>query len=377
MRLSSMKLRSLAAATAGILITALAPSVLVPAAHASPAAEHSAAVALPVPAGSYLAVVDRGPNAEYGGINPRSQRLEVVSPTGETRTVYTRAVSRKYGGFVLLDWSVDGRTALLTATEKSGSRAIVVDVETGSVQQLVVPLLQTAVLDPAGTGILAATWKGRRSSTMVLDRISWNGARTRLLDSTSGTITPGRNGTVLTTSAQRGRVQLLLSTTDGAVVHRFRGAGYCTPVRWWDATRLLEMCKQGDLYLVDPATGGSERLTKDHGRGDYGHLDARSVGSRLYVQVAGACGYSFVAKVSDGTTRPLRVPGAVGNVIMVNTVGDDLVLMHASSCDGDRPRSMLSLFDPVHHEETPLLVLGKHEAFGGIRVLGEVRASAY
>ena len=44
---------------------------------------------------------------------------------------------------------------------------------------------------------------------------------------------------------------------------------------------------------------------------------------------------------------------------------------------GDRPRSVLSMFDPVHHDETPLLTLGRHEDFGGIRVLGEVRATAF
>ena len=77
------------------------------------------------------------------------------------------------------------------------------------------------------------------------------------------------------------------------------------------------------------------------------------------------------------STKPLRVPGAVGNVIMVDAVGQDLVLEHAASCDGDRPRAVLGLFDPVQHTEQTLVRLGKHEAFGGIRVLGEVRASGY
>ena len=246
-----MKLRSLLAATVGALVVSSAPAAPAPVRQVS-------ASAASVSAGSYLAVVEHGPDAEYGGIDPRTQRLVLVSATGATRTVYTRAVSRKLGGFVLLDWSVDGRTALLTATEKSGSRAIVVDVETGAVLELAVPLLQTAVLDPAGTGILASTWKGRRSNTMVLDRISWSGVRTRLLDATSGSITPGRDGTVLTTGAKHGRIQLLLSTSTGAVVNRFRGEGYCTPVRWWDDTQLLEMCgDHSNLYLVDPATGSS------------------------------------------------------------------------------------------------------------------------
>jgi hypothetical protein len=373
-----MILRSLVAAAAAALIVPLVIASDSTAGAAAAPVQPATSSAGAVPAGSYLAVVERGPNAEYGGINARTQRLVLVSATGETRTVYTRAVSHKYGGFTLLDWSVDGRTALLTVTEKSGSQVIVVDVETGATQALAVPLLQTAVLDPAGSGILASTWKNGHSNTMVLDRISWSGARTRLLDSINGNIMPGRNGTVLTSGSEHGRVQLLLSTSTGAVVSRFRGDGYCTPVRWWDDTRLLETCgNHSNLYLVDPATGSADQLTSEHGQGDYGHLDARYVGRKLYVQAAGGCGYTFVARVANGTTRHLRVPGAVGNVLMIDAVGKDLVLEHAASCDGDRPRSELSLFDPVHHEETPLLVLGKHEAFGAIRVLGEVRESTY
>lgn len=93
--------------------------------------------------------------------------------------------------------------------------------------------------------------------------------------------------------------------------------------------------------------------------------------------MAGACGYTYVAKVTDHGSRHLTVPGAVGNVLMVNAVGNDLILEHAASCDGSRPRSMLSRFDPESHEETPLLVLKKHEAFGRIMLLGEVYASTY
>ena len=75
--------------------------------------------------------------------------------------------------------------------------------------------------------------------------------------------------------------------------------------------------------------------------------------------------------------KHLRVPGAVGSVWLVDAVGQDLVLQHTASCDGEQPRSVLSRFDPVHHREQPLLVLGRHEAFGRILVFGEVRASTY
>jgi hypothetical protein len=363
-----------------LLLTAcLLPLVLlVPAASAAPAPVAQAAAAAVPGSGWYLTDVSRGPASEYGGIAARTQKLVMVSPTGETSTIYQRPVSRRYGGFLLLDWSVDGRTALLTTTDKQGALAIRVDVITGAVQELRVPLLQSAVLDPAGTGILASSWKNPRSSTLVLDRIDWAGAHTRLRDHVGGSLTPGRNGTVIT-GAPRGTKQYVLATADGSVVHTFRGRGYCTPVRWWDSSRLLEWCgADADLFLVDPASGASSRLTSQHGRGDYGHLDAREAGGRLYVQVAGPCGYTFVGRVTDlGTTKHLRVPGAVGNVNLVDAVGQDLVLQHATSCDGDRPRSVLSRFDPVRHEETPLVTLGRHEDFGRILVFGEVRASRY
>jgi hypothetical protein len=365
-----MKLRCLLIVLAAALAGSLAPSAV-----AAPAPVLASASSGPVPAGSYLAVVDHNAVGKHGR---DTQRLELISPTGDTRTVYERPTSRKYGGFSLLDWSADGQTALLAAIEGDASQLIRVDVATGAVSLLPVRLFNTAVLDPDGTGVLASTWKSRRDNTLVLDRISWAGVRTRLREGINGRLTPGRDGTVIT-AGQKGRTQYVLSIADGAVVAKLRGNGYCNPVRWWDANRLLEWCgTRGDLFLVDPATGATTRLTSKHGRGDYAHVDGRMAGARLYVQVAGACGYTYVGRQTDtGAIKHLRVPGAVGNVLLVNAIGNDLVLEHAASCDGDRPRAVLSRFDPVHHQETPLLVLGRHEAFNRILVYGEVRASTW
>lgn len=367
-----MKLRSLVAALVSALVVTIAP----PAGATTTPGHRTATRADAIAPGSYLTTVVRGPGTSDGGVRARSERLVLVGPTGDTRTVFSRKVTRKAGSFVLADWSADGRTALLLVGGLDGSQPIVVDVTTGAARELDIARISTAILDPSGTGLLAAVWKGRHSNTQVLERISWAGAATVLMSSTNGSLTPGPNGTVLTQDVDRPHVQLLLSTSTGAVVHEFRHRGYCTPVRWWDGTRLLEMCGR-DLYLVDPTTGQADQLTSGHGRGDYGHLDARYAGSKLYVQVAGACGYTYVAKVTHNSSRHLEVPGAVGNVLMVNAVGNDLILEHAASCDGARPRSMLSRFDPVRHKETPLLVLKKHEAFGRFMLLGEVYASTY
>ena len=193
-----------------------------------------------------------------------TQKLVLVSPTGETSTVYKRRIAPLWGGFQLLDWSADGRTALLSTEDRHGTQLVRVDVTTGAVLELPVPRLDAALLDADGSGVIARTWKRERSNTRVLDKISWTGTRTRLLDSTSGAMVLGHNGTVVTGDGAHDRVQLLLSTTTGAVLNRFRPGGYCGPVRWWDDTRLLETCGS-DLYLVDPATGSSERLTHRHG----------------------------------------------------------------------------------------------------------------
>jgi WD40 repeat protein len=367
----------LGTALAGALVVSSLPAQ---AAAPAPMTRRGSERATAVAPGSYLTVVDRGPDQrEFGGIEPRSQSLVLVSPTGEQRVVYTHKVQH-FLTFVLADWSVDGATALLLLPDRAGGDLIKVDVATGATQSISVPRLNSAMLDPTGAGAVVTTFKGKHSSTLELDAVSWAGTVTRLRDSVSGAMIagPSGSGTVLTADGKNGRQQLLLSTTTGAVVNDFHGKGFCSAVRWWDATRLLESCSNAyDLYLVDPSTGTKTQLTSEHGRNDYGHLDARQLGSHLYVQVAGACGYTFVAKVTHGTTRAIKVPGAVGNIVMVNTLGSDLVLEHAASCDGQRPRSVLALFDPAQGKETPLVTLGRHEDFGGILVLGEVHATTY
>ena len=365
-----MKLATLGAALAGALLVTSAP--------AGAAAHHHRAVAreAPVAAGSYLTVVNHGPHSQYGGVKPQTQSLVLVSPAGATTTVYTQKVSRDRT-FLLTDWSQDGSTALLVTQMREGAELTRVDVPTGTTQTLFVARLDAAVLDPSTGGLIATVWKGPKSNTLLLEEISWTGAVTRLRDKSSGVILPGHGGTVLTSDQGTGRTQLLLSTATGAVLNQFRIAGFCTPVRWWDATRVLETCAKGNLYLVDPTTGVSSQLTSTHGRGDYGHLDARQLGTTLYVQVAGPCGYTYVAKVTDHGTKPLKLDDVEGNVIMVDAVGGELVLQHAASCGGGRTRSELTRFDPLTSSESPFVTLGKHDEFGQVLVLGEVRAITY
>lgn len=353
---------------ASLLLAVPLVGVLAPA----PAARAADASAAPV-GGSYLASVytDRGPGA--------SQRLVLVAATGGSSTVLERRVSRRYAGFTLVDWSVDGRTALLTGYDGDGSWVDRVDVTTGAVQRLRVRRLATVALDPAGTGLLATTWESRVSNVLRLDRIAWSGARTRLPIGTNGTLLTSPDGTLVLTGTPRGGKQRLVSLADGSVRGVFRHREYCGPVRWWDQTRVLETCGDdtSDLVLVDPAAGTRTRLTDDHADGDYGHYDGRQLGDTLYVEVQGSC-KGYVGRLeADGSTRRVRVPGTRGQVFLVDAVGSELVVQLAPGCNASGERAGLSRFDPVTRVETPLLRLPRREELTDVLTLGETRATAY
>src|ERR1700760_652331 len=71
----------------------------------------TAAVPFAPTAGSYLALVDKGPNAhEDAGVRARTERLVLVTQSGSVITLFTSKV--KKAGFTqqLRDWSADGTT---------------------------------------------------------------------------------------------------------------------------------------------------------------------------------------------------------------------------------------------------------------------------
>ncbi len=208
-----------------------------------------------------------------------------------------------------------------------------------------------------------------------MSRIAWDGTVTALEKKMDAAVLPSPDGTTLLTNGPgwHAKVVRVLSASDGSLVDRIGVPGHCRPVRWWDQHRALLAC-DGDLALLAPSTGAFRRLTARHDRhiGDFGHLDARRIGSGLYVQVAGACGYEFLGrKHHGGRVSRVRVPGAVGSVLLLGGAGERLVIEHAASCDGASPRSEIGRFDPVTGAEDVLVRLGRHEAFGRVLAYGE------
>lgn len=336
---------------------------------------------MPTPGpGWSLAAVEQGrPTAE--GIRAKRLRLELVAPDGGRSEV----LDVRQRGYRLVDWSADAATALLV-TDYPRPRALRVDVASGTASRVPLPRdISQVLLAPDGGGLLAVTYERGRTGRAPLVRLDRDGTRTRLSPDVDGPLLPTPDGSGLVThgSDWRQREVRLLSTADGSVRTEIPTPRRCDPVRWWDDHRVLVSCLDHGattLGLVDLRAATYTRLTERRHpqRMDLGHLDARRAGGRLYVQVAGPCGYVYLGRRHrDGRITRVRVPHAVGNVLLVGARDGRLLLQHAIGCDGATPRSALTLFDPATRTERRLVVLPRDEAFAAVLPYGEPRPTGY
>ena len=372
---------------AAALLTATAATATGLATPVAPAAEASTASAVPTPgAGWFLTVVEHGPRNAYGELEARRQRLELVSPAGERTGIYSRDLGpHGKGAFILTDWSADGRTALLVANPGLRSQhALVVDVGTRIVRNVALGE-KVASAKLGGDGSLLLTGYGTGDEPGApLWRLPRDGQRTRLPARVDGPVLPSPDDLLLVTgtASPKGHALRVLGR-NGELQKRIGTDHHCTPVRWWDTSVVEVQCARRStltLSLVDLGTGAVTELTRPQGRGsvDLGDLDAREISSGLYLQASGPCGYLFLGKrQDDGTVTKVRVPHAVGNVLLVGAQDDRLVIEHAASCDGAAPRAVLASFDPATHEELPIVTLGEHAGFGRVLPYGERPASSY
>ncbi|MGZ4456474.1 MAG: hypothetical protein ACXVWV_10890 [Nocardioides sp.] len=374
MKTRLLALPALLALTAGLLAPAHAP----------------ARAASPVPGpGWYLATVDRGPAGEFGP-EAQHQSLELVSPDGDRIVLFERDLgAHQRGWFRLADWSPDGSAALLLRRADTDHPLVTeVSVPSGTRRGVRLPRQVESVLgDPTGAGVLTIGYDPKGNHGSPLSRVDWSGHETRLAALVGGPVMAAPDGSILVTGGRDWQTHVLrvLDPADGTVVRRVPTPHLsCQPVRWWDDSRALVTCVRGyhppHLRLFSPATGHLARLSLPHPRssGDLGDLDARRIDSGLYLQVAGPCGYVYVARQrSDGSLREVKVPHAVGNVLLVGGAGHRLVVEHATSCDGAAPRSELAHYDPVTHREERITLLARDEAFTRVMPFAEVRASEY
>ncbi|MFC8503530.1 hypothetical protein ACFUC1_14300 [Pedococcus sp. NPDC057267] len=148
----------------------------------------------------------------------------------------------------------------------------------------------------------------------------------------------------------------------------------CRPIRWWADHRLLVACGSFELWLVPPGGGEPQRLTIAPAPADspttFGNSNIYALGSDLYMQAEGPCGYGYLAKVnSDGTTTAVDVPGATDRGLRQVVLGTDghnrLGLLATPPCENNHSSS-LSWFNPTTRRLDILLGPGVN----GGKVLG-------
>jgi|GEM_PF-2633444 len=164
---------------------------------------------------------------------------------------------------------------------------------------------------------------------------------------------------------------LKLVTNDGHLVRSYplpSGYDSCTPLKWWTADTVLEVCltppgpgePAAALYLQPVAGGTPSVLTDAAGQTDGGYGDAWPL-SNGHVLLGNhvSCGISgYDILVPGKAPRPLRGPAGVGAAGFIISMAGDLATFavgYGSSCGGIREASALVDYDMVTGQTHQLL----------------------
>jgi TolB protein len=336
-----------------------------------------------VGAGWYLALVDEGPQGEFG-INARHQMLDLVNPLGGRYQMVKTTVGSNGSGFrQLADWSADGRRALvLVGPGSAHPRAVTYDLEAGT-HRVVELGGHTASVAFGPSGSLYVTRYGTRYGAAVLRRDP-DGSAHVVVRRTAGQVLASLQGRRIVVAPYASRNHHLeVVASDGRVLASLAVPAKCAPVRWQDARTVLASCynpSNGATRLFAVPVDGSAvtAVSARHGAGsaDLGDLDARRLDGTTFLEAAGPCGVVFLARQHpDGTATEVRVPGSTGNVYLLGTRDHELVLQTGVSCDGGGSRAAITHFDPRTHVDRVIALLPKDEEYQTIRAWQEPRAT--
>jgi TolB protein len=252
---------------------------------------------------------------------------------------------------LLYDWSGNGQSALFVSQTGAGKPTMfVVDLRTGLITNTFdVPTsntnnFQTAGFTrPNGFGALVETY----TTHAVLTRYSLSGVPAvtypyafSSVGKINGSWLYKPDGTELILGAKSG---LAIVANDGTVRSQLRlpDSSFCMPQSWWTATVVLASCQVGThsgqrLFEFNVAGGAPRALTRNNVPPDSGDLSGWRVDGHVYVNVASACGYVYLAKLVGAAPIMVKVPG-VPTGHTVNVVGasnTSLALMASIACQG-------------------------------------------
>lgn len=295
---------------------------------------------------------------------PAPVTLYLVSPAGAKYRLFTWPASATAAPY-LEAWAGDKISALFQLTAASGLPGGYgeLNLVTGKMTRVAFPSADISPLGytlPDGQQILGETQSG---VDLVIARYTRTGALAQTLvteHEMSGAIY-SPDGTWLAVPAPGG---LRLLSNAGVVSSKLpvpgpSAPGYCTPLRWWNATTILANCG-GGLWLV-PASGAAPSVLTprdDPGRPvfDLGDIDAWRLPSGLFLQSLGPCGTLELNKqAGDGTLTRVNVPGMTDSPIVVTASATQL-LVEQHSCDGSG--GQLAWYNPATGAEQWLFRTG-------------------
>lgn len=299
--------------------------------------------------------------------------LVLRSPANESWSLARWASSRTPGDLVA--WSGDGRRALF----RHGGTVTEVDLATAEVaHRFTVKGLEAVMYSaPSGSAVVTARSierAGRAFPDTYLERRALDGRM-------SATLFHADQGGAISSAYLAGGSELVVSASQldetGAhpVIHNphlrlvsnagrqlrvLRGPADCKVLRMWDPRRVLAGCS-GRLWLVPVNGNAATALTPvpDPRRQEYGFITAVHVPTATVVEVAGACGYTFIERLHAHASPTALTPnGIAGNVYLKGAQGRRVVLIAISSdvdCGG---HTELLTFDPITGATSTLIRSG-------------------
>jgi hypothetical protein len=296
--------------------------------------------------------------------------LYLVDPAGNRYAIKTFPVGERPE---LIDWSGDGRHALLGQEYPAPDSVSLLDVHTGGETTIDVNGYPRFTR-PDGKAILVST-DDDRDHPGTLRRIDLDGnpQQTYPAESLGGT----GHFTGDDVESPDG-TQLVLGTDTGMVAMRDDGSAVralakppvwnaeCRPVRWWTTDAVLAHCDANrssatQLWTVPLDGSAPSALTAPNsGQGDDPGFDGDlgdGVAWRLpggtFLQSAGACGTMFLSRLTaDRHTTRVDVPGVSDSVRVAGVNGDKLDLLGKVGCGGT---DSLVSYDTVTDSSTVLL----------------------
>jgi TolB protein len=304
-------------------------------------------------------------STSYDPVGPYT--LYLVDPAGGRYAITTFPSPAPGTWLTIADWSGDKHRALLS---DNGYASTVIEVELATGRVLhrftVTNLLSAQYTRPLGldllisdVGSLYRAYPNGGVQATFPTSFTWDGTQATYSEDSTPLYTP--DGTELVRSTSAG-MAVVLNNGDLVRVLASPNGYSCSPVRWWSAGEVLSSCYAGSgptptgeqLWLV-PISGSTPTaltaLVTPYGAVQ---REAWKIPSGTYVQdfVDACSGAWWLARLNANlTTTGIGVPGAVGNVFVLGSYGDQLELVTSINCTQVGPpapmEESLLLFNPM------------------------------